>query len=148
MRKIFVAESEIEHSGRTTKLTSSRGMVLFSKTSKKSAVSMYSRRNRLDTDEKRKEYTLEWQKPNPLHHYRIGYDPATGSSNNPTIVIRDMATNRIVRQFNMYGKNYDAQYSFIASWSAMYNHAPCAWLRTGHGYQRTASVERRSRDSA
>lgn len=32
----------------------------------------------------------------------------------------------------MYGKNYDAQYSFIASWSAMYNHAPCAWLRTGH----------------
>ena len=43
-----------------------------------------------------------------------------------------MATNKIVRQFNMYGKDYDAQYDFIASWSALYNYAPCAWLRTGH----------------
>jgi hypothetical protein len=99
----------------------------------KCCVNVFAPEMKLDTDEKRKEFTLEWQKPNPLHHYRIGYDPATGSSeDNPTIVIRDMATNRIVRQFNMYGKNYDSQYSFIASWSAIYNHAPCAWLRTGH----------------
>lgn len=99
----------------------------------KCCVNVFDPSLQLKSDEQRKEFISQWQNPVPMHHYRIGYDPATGSSeDNPTIIIRDMANNRIVRQFNMYGKNYDDQYAFIAYWSKYYNHAPCAWLRTGH----------------
>lgn len=99
----------------------------------KCCVNIFDETLELKTEADRNEYTAKWQQPSNLHHYRIGYDPATGSSeDNPTIVIRDMYDNHIVRQFNMYGKNYDDQYAFIAYWSSFYNHAPCAWLRTGH----------------
>lgn len=75
----------------------------------------------------------EWKEPLPSGIYRIGYDPATGSSaDSPTIVVRDMNTNRIVFIEDMYGKNYDAQWDEIAFISKRYNYAPCAWLRTGH----------------
>lgn len=81
----------------------------------------------------RDEYAKKWKEPVPYHMYRIGYDPATGSSSDtPAVVIRDMDTNRIVQVIDLYGKNYDAQWDEIAFWSRKYNFAPCAWLRTGH----------------
>lgn len=81
----------------------------------------------------RDEYAKKWIEPVPYHMYRIGYDPATGSSSDtPAVIIRDMDTNRIVQVIDLYGKNYDAQWDEIAFWSRKYNFAPCAWLRTGH----------------
>jgi hypothetical protein len=75
----------------------------------------------------------EWQMPMASHQYRIGYDPATGSStDSPAVVVRDMTDNRIVRAYDLYGFNYDQQWDKIAEISRMYNYAPCVWLRTGH----------------
>lgn len=78
-------------------------------------------------------YIKEWSMPIPANSYRIGYDPATGSSvDSPAIVVRDMVSNRIVHIQDLYGKNYDQQWDEIAYVSRMYNYAPCVWLRTGH----------------
>lgn len=79
------------------------------------------------------QYAQEWIQPVPYHSYRIGYDPATGSSSDtPAVIVRDMDTNRIVQVVNLYGKNYDQQWDEISYISRRYNYAPCAWLRTGH----------------
>ena len=81
----------------------------------------------------RDDYAKEWYEPVPYHTYRIGYDPATGSSSDtPAVVVRDMDTNRIVQVVDLYGKNYDQQWDEISFISRRYNYAPCAWLRTGH----------------
>lgn len=81
----------------------------------------------------RDEYAKNWCDPVPYHTYRIGYDPATGSSSDtPAIVVRDMDTNNIVCVVDLYGKNYDEQWDEISFISRRYNYAPCAWLRTGH----------------
>lgn len=78
-------------------------------------------------------YAKDWCTPIPYHNYRIGYDPATGSSSDtPAVVVRDMNMNRIVIAVNLYGKNYDQQWDEISFLSKRYNYAPCAWLRTGH----------------
>lgn len=80
-----------------------------------------------------KDYIKEWQKPDPTYEYIGGYDPATGSSGDtPAFVIRCVNTNRIVRVFDLYGRDYTQQYEFIANMCKMYNYAPIAWLRTGH----------------
>lgn len=82
---------------------------------------------------KREEYIKEWIAPISYHSYRIGYDPATGSSaDTPAVIVRDMDTNRIVQVVDLYGKNYDQQWDEISFISKRYNYAPCAWLRTGH----------------
>lgn len=47
-------------------------------------------------------------------------------------MIRNKDTNRIVRIFDLYGKNYEAQWDFIASMCKKYNYATIFWLRTGH----------------
>lgn len=81
----------------------------------------------------RDDYAKEWNEPVPYHNYRIGYDPATGSSSDtPAVVVRDIETNRIVQVLDLYGKNYDQQWDEISFISRRYNYAPCAWLRTGH----------------
>lgn len=81
----------------------------------------------------RDDYAKEWNEPVPYHNYRIGYDPATGSSSDtPAVVVRDIETNRIVQVVDLYGKNYDQQWDEISFISRRYNYAPCAWLRTGH----------------
>lgn len=81
----------------------------------------------------RDDYAKEWHDPIPYHTYRIGYDPATGSSSDtPAVVVRDMSTNNIVQIIDLYGKNYDEQWDEISFISRRYNYAPCAWLRTGH----------------
>lgn len=81
----------------------------------------------------RDDYAKQWVEPVPYHSYRIGYDPATGSSaDTPAVVVRDMDTNNIILAVDLYGKNYDKQWDEIASLSRKYNYAPCAWLRTGH----------------
>lgn len=81
----------------------------------------------------RDDYAKEWCDPVPYHSYRIGYDPATGSSSDtPAVVVRDMDTNNIVMAVDLYGKNYDEQWDEISFISRRYNYASCAWLRTGH----------------
>lgn len=83
--------------------------------------------------EQRTAYAKEWKEPVPYHTYRIGYDPATGSSaDTPAVVVRDMTTNNIVAAIDLYGKNYDQQWDEISYISRHYNYAPCVWLRTGH----------------
>lgn len=83
--------------------------------------------------QQRDEYAKKWYEPVPFHSYRIGYDPATGSSTDtPAVIVRDMDTNNIVQVIDLYGKNYDEQWDEIAFVSRKYNYAPCAWLRTGH----------------
>lgn len=83
--------------------------------------------------EKQAEYIRQWHEPIPYHTYRMGYDPATGSSaDTPAVIVRDMDTNRIVQVVDLYGKNYDEQWDEIAYLSRRYNYAPCVWLRTGH----------------
>lgn len=83
--------------------------------------------------EQRNRMIKEWQEPKPYHQYRIGYDPATGSSSDsPIIVVRDMTDNNISFIYDLYGKNYDQQWDYIANVSRRYNYAPCTWLRTGH----------------
>lgn len=85
------------------------------------------------TKAERENFIKEWREPKPYGVYRIGYDPATGSSaDDPAIVIRDMSDNKIVWIESMYGKNYDEQYERIAYLSRRYNYAECCWLRTGH----------------
>lgn len=84
-------------------------------------------------EKEREKYIKEWQDPMPYHNYRIGYDPATGSSaDSPAIIVRDKNTNRVVFVEDLYGKNYDQQWDEIAYVSRRYNYAECAWLRTGH----------------
>lgn len=83
--------------------------------------------------QKRDEYAKEWVTPVSYHSYRLGYDPATGSSSDtPAVIIRDLDTNRIIQAIDLYGKNYDQQWDEISFISRKYNYAPCAWLRTGH----------------
>lgn len=83
--------------------------------------------------QQRDEYAKKWVETVPYHSYRIGYDPATGSSTDtPAVVVRDMDTNQIVMALSLYGKNYDQQWDEIGFISRRYNYAPCTWLRTGH----------------
>lgn len=85
------------------------------------------------TKQERDNFIREWREPKPFHQYRIGYDPATGSSSDsPIIVVRDMNENKIVYREDLYGKNYDQQWDEIGFVSRRYNYAPCVWLRTGH----------------
>lgn len=85
------------------------------------------------TKQEKDKYSKEWHDPVPYHSYRLGYDPATGSSaDTPAVVVRDMDSNRIVQVVDLYGKNYDEQWDEIAYLSRRYNYAPCVWLRTGH----------------
>lgn len=75
----------------------------------------------------------DWQTPVPGLRYCGGYDPATGSSSDsPAFIIREKSSNRVVRIFDLYGKNYDQQFDFIAAMCKRYNYAPIHWLRTGH----------------
>lgn len=84
-------------------------------------------------EDKQKEYVEDWETPIINHYYRIGYDPATGSSSDdPAIIVRDMVSNKIVYVKSLYGKTYDLQWDEIAYISRRYNFAPCYWLRTGH----------------
>lgn len=81
----------------------------------------------------RKNFMTKWKEVDPYASYCGGYDPATGSSgDSPCFVIRNKDTNNIVRVFDLHGKNYEAQYDFIAEMCKMYNYAPLYWLRTGH----------------
>lgn len=87
----------------------------------------------LKTAKERKEYIENWKRAMPGEIYVAGYDPATGSSgDSPILSIRHKATGRIVRVYDMYGKNYEQQYDFIESICKMFNYAELHWLRTGH----------------
>ena len=105
---------------------------VFSNFKEKCVYDLYSLSNNF-SDEQRKKYAENWRTPIPGCRYRIGYDPATGSSSDdPAIVVRDMDSNRIVWAESLYGKIYDQQYDQIAYISRRYNYAACCWLSTGH----------------
>lgn len=85
------------------------------------------------TREEIQAYIKKWQEPIPGDQYVIGYDPATGSSqDSPVIVVRHRKTGNIVNAYDLYGKKYKQQFDFIAGISQMYNYAEVHWLRTGH----------------
>lgn len=87
----------------------------------------------IKTNKERKEYIENWRRAMPGEVYVAGYDPATGSSgDSPILAIRHKATGRVVRVFDLYGKNYEQQYDFIESICKMFNYAELHWLRTGH----------------
>lgn len=87
----------------------------------------------LKTKEEREEYIENWKRPFPEEAYVCGYDPATGSSgDSPTLVVRQVSTGRVVRAYDLYGKDYTRQYDFVASICKLFNYAPIHWLRTGH----------------
>ena len=106
--------------------------IVFSEFQERCVVDIFSETLGLN-DTQRERYAKQWREPVKGHTYRIGYDPATGSSaDDPAIVVRDMSTNQIVWIQSLYGKNYDQQYDEIAHISRRYNYAACCWLRTGH----------------
>lgn len=85
------------------------------------------------TQEERKEFRKKWREPQFNAVYVAGYDPATGSSSDsPAFVIREVETGNVVQIYDLYGKNYEEQYDFIADKCKTYNYAEIRWLRTGH----------------
>lgn len=87
----------------------------------------------LKTKKQKNEFIENWQKPEFGVPYIAGYDPATGNGpDSPALVIRNAKTNRIVRIFDLLGKNYEQQWDFIAAICKQYNYATVYWLRTGH----------------
>ncbi len=105
---------------------------VFTDFKQKCVVDLFSAASGLN-QEQRERFIKNWHEPEQGHSYRIGYDPATGSSaDDPAVVVRDMSTNRIVWVQSLYGKSYDQQYDEISYISRKYNYAPCCWLRTGH----------------
>lgn len=87
----------------------------------------------LKTKKDRKDFIQNWQKVEPGVRYVAGYDPSPGSTgDSPIFVIRNAETNRVVRIFDLMGKQYEEQWDFIESMCKMYNYAPVNWLRTGH----------------
>lgn len=85
------------------------------------------------TKEEQKKFIQEWQNPVIGEQYVIGYDPATGSSqDSPAVVVRQRSNNRVVRMFDLYGKSYTQQYDFISEIAKQFNFAEIHWLRTGH----------------
>lgn len=85
------------------------------------------------TKEERDKFIKEWQAPILGEQYVIGYDPATGSSQDtPAVVIRQRGNGRIVKICDLYGKSYEAQFDYIAELAKQYNYAEIHWLRTGH----------------
>lgn len=108
------------------------GLSVFRGFEEKCVVNLYSGEMNLD-EAGRKKFKEEWEQVVPERQYCAGYDPATGSSgDNPWFVIRDLETNNVVRNFNLYGKNYEQQADFIVKYCKLYNYAPLYWLRTGH----------------
>lgn len=87
----------------------------------------------LKTKKERDEFIQQWKSPIPGETYICGYDPATGSSSDsPVMVIRHKNTGRVVRVYDLYGKDYQAQFNFIEAMCKTFNYAEVHWLRTGH----------------
>lgn len=87
----------------------------------------------LKTKKERDEFIQQWKSPIPGESYICGYDPATGSSSDsPVMIIRHKNTGRVVRVYDMYGKDYQSQFNFIESMCKTFNYAEVHWLRTGH----------------
>lgn len=85
------------------------------------------------TKDEKQNFIKEWQQPIIGEQYVIGYDPATGSSqDSPAVVVRQRSNNRVVRMFDLYGKSYTQQYDFISEIAKQFNYAEVHWLRTGH----------------
>lgn len=82
---------------------------------------------------KRAEFSKDWKTPKPFNHYIVGYDPATGSSDDtPAVVVRCVDDGHVVRALDLYGKKYEEQWDYIAKVCQYYNNAPVHFLRTGH----------------
>lgn len=100
----------------------------------KCVISIYSQeKTGCKTKIEREQFIKEWKEPLLGEQYVVGYDPATGSSQDtPAAVVRHRQTGRIVGIYDLYGKNYTQQYDYIAEIAKRYNYAEIHWLRTGH----------------
>lgn len=99
----------------------------------KCVVNVYDQELQLNTKYKRKKFIADWQKVEPTVTYVAGYDPSPGTTgDSPAFVIRNTNNNRVVRIFDLLGKNYEQQWDFIAEMCKQYNYATIYWLRTGH----------------
>lgn len=100
----------------------------------KCVINIYSEEvTKAKTDEERKKYIKEWREPILGEAYVIGYDPATGSSqDSPAVVVRQRSNGKIARIYDLYGKTYQQQYNFIGEIAKQFNYAEIHWLRTGH----------------
>lgn len=106
---------------------------VFKNFEEKCVVNVYNPELGLKTRKDRDEFIKNWQKVEPGARYCAGYDPSPGSTgDSPAFVIRNADNNRVVRIFDLMGKQYEEQWDFIASMCKMYNYAPVNWLRTGH----------------
>ena len=75
----------------------------------------------------------KFQEPKPFETYRIGYDPASGSSgDDPALAIRENSTNTIIKAIDLYGKIDDEQLNAVAYWAKYYNYAEVIVLKTGN----------------
>lgn len=90
----------------------------------------------------RDKYIDEWRSPKPYHSYRIGYDPATGSGDDPIIWVVDEDTGKLMTAINMFGLGWDAQFDKIAFYSQKYNFAPVVLGITGHTTVESQLVKR------
>ncbi len=85
------------------------------------------------TKEELRKEIQDLQKPKVATMYRVGYDPASGSSGDmPVLVIREMSTDNIVRAIDMYGKIDDDQLDEVAFWAKSYNNAEICVLTLGN----------------
>lgn len=107
---------------------------VFKNFEEKCVVNIYNEgQTKAHTKAERDAFIKEWQSAVPGESYVVGYDPATGSSQDtPAMVVRHRETGRVVRAYDLYGKDYRHQYDFIADISKTFNYAPIHWLRTGH----------------
>ena len=84
------------------------------------------------SDEEIKEYIKNWQEPKVGMQYRVGYDPASGSSgDNPAVVVLEKETNRLVKAISLYGIEGEAQVDRVAYIAKQYNYAEVCALTTG-----------------
>lgn len=80
-----------------------------------------------------KEEIKRRREPKGTFLYRIGYDPATGSSGDtPALMVREMNTNVIVRAIDLMGKQDDDQLDAVAYWARYYNNAEVSLLNLGN----------------
>lgn len=106
---------------------------VFKNFEEKCVVNIYNKELGLKTKKERDEFIKNWQKVEPTATYCAGYDPSPGATgDSPTFIIRNTGNNRVVRIFDLMGKQYEEQWDFIATICKQYNYAPIYWLRTGH----------------
>lgn len=93
-------------------------------------------------NEEKKKYINEWRSPKPFNTYRIGYDPATGTGDDPVIWVVEEDTGKVMTTVNMIGLGFEAQFDKVQLYSKLYNFAPVVLGITGHTTVESQLVKR------